>query len=987
VVTAQPNLVEGREFFAPQSVAIDRSNTPSPIYVSDTGNNRVLAWRNSQDFQSGATADLVIGQRDLFTTTRGGPGTTSSTGLFSPTSLAVDSRGNLYILDSGNSRLLRFPSPFQQSEQFPNLVIGQTSFNCATCNQPNSDGLSAKSIASSATVVYGGALAFDSAENLWIADTFNHRVLRYPASLLGDDARNAPAADLVLGQVDFLTNTTPEANATNQRNKNVLRFPGGLAFDSAGRLYVTDTLNRMLVWETQVFSGQPANRIAGIYDPPEGQTVPPVNDQLLAGPEGVFVVDNSPGVVDARNNRLVIFDPYEQWPPETTSFSPKGRNRGPVGQPDYNRRDINRALAEPNGASLNNPTTAVVSEGELFVVDSRNHRVLVFPASNLGPGASATRVLGQLALEYDSVNLIEGREFAFSVATTQGLVADGGVVVDWNGETPHLYIADTFNHRILGFRDARRIRPGDRADLVIGQPDLYRSVINYPSGNADQPNDTGLYQPSALALDADGNLYVADSANGRVLRFPKPFEGDNLPKANLVLGQGSFFTKITDPTATRMASPSGLAFAGVNGLLVSDTAHNRVLYFSGRPDELRNVMAASLVFGQPNFNSVAAGTGDNQMRTPGQIATDTDDRLYVADTGNNRVLIFNRAPLAGSDPRAGAILTQVAQGQNLQAPRGVYVNRNTGEIWVAEATTTRVLRYPRFDDLIANQSTANYTLNSVSGSVSITQDKFGNVYYADLSNRIAVHFPALNAINGANFLTTRALAPFTIASLYGQGLPFATGNTSAPSVPLPTRLADIEVTVAGTLAPLYFVGERQINMLVPSNAPTSGVAEVEITKVSTGQVLASGPVPMAPVSPGLFTADGTGNGALAALNEDGSVNSPTNPIGRGKVIVLFGTGMGVIPGAPPDGQAPTGPVNAPFPPRVVINNFVPDDHIIYAGLAPGLPGVWQLNIRVPQAVPVLTPTGAPIATGVLVGTVPSNDINQNQRHLIYVKEQ
>jgi uncharacterized protein (TIGR03437 family) len=144
---------------------------------------------------------------------------------------------------------------------------------------------------------------------------------------------------------------------------------------------------------------------------------------------------------------------------------------------------------------------------------------------------------------------------------------------------------------------------------------------------------------------------------------------------------------------------------------------------------------------------------------------------------------------------------------------------------------------------------------------------------------------------------------------------------------------------------------------------------------------------MAPVSPGLFTADGSGNGALAALNEDGTVNSPTNPIGRGKIVILFGTGMGVIPGAPPDGQAPTGPVAAPFPPRVVINNFVPDDHIVYAGLAPGLPGVWQLNVRVPQAVPVLTPDSTPIAAGVLVGTVPGNDININQRHLIYVKNQ
>ncbi|MEI9975178.1 MAG: hypothetical protein WDO73_25855 [Ignavibacteriota bacterium] len=68
-----PNLVEGRELFAPQSVALDNSVAPPRIYVSDYVNNRVLAWKNAASFTNGQIADLVIGQPDLLTTFQEGP--------------------------------------------------------------------------------------------------------------------------------------------------------------------------------------------------------------------------------------------------------------------------------------------------------------------------------------------------------------------------------------------------------------------------------------------------------------------------------------------------------------------------------------------------------------------------------------------------------------------------------------------------------------------------------------------------------------------------------------------------------------------------------------------------------------------------------------------------------------------------------------------------------------------------------------------------
>ena len=100
----------------------------------------------------------------------------------------------------------------------------------------------------------------------------------------------------------------------------------------------------------------------------------------------------------------------------------------------------------------------------------------------------------------------------------------------------------------------------------------------------------------------------------------------------------------------------------------------------------------------------------------------------------------------------------------------------------------------------------------------------------------------------------------------------------------------------------------------------------------------------------------TGTGQLAAINveDNNSINGVgegLKPVGRGKIISIYGTGQGPVNGAPPDGVPPTGPVATDVKPIVVINNRLDDKDILYSGLAPGLVGVWQLNLRVPETVP------------------------------------
>jgi len=1005
--TGAPNLVVGREFTTPQGIAIDTAATPPTLYVSDTANNRILVWRNAASFANGARADLVIGQQDFVYTGCGGPTLTSdckgpkstvSAGLYQPMGLAVDGQHNLYVVDSHNNRILRFPQPLAQTgEQTADLIIGQTRRDTGQAN-----GGTGRPSASTVWLCCDSngnglrsTLAFDSQGNLYFADTGNNRVLRYPASALGAGAPNGPAADLVLGQQDFTSYTAPAQNATNRASKDVLLRPSGIAFDQAsGRLYVADDLARVVVYGPGLPPvGGRAVRIMGISLPPQGQQVAP--DTYLFGPAGVVMIGNKPAVLDAAAHRIMIFPPFEQWDPETESQpSPRALGVGGlIGQVSYQLDNkSNRNQPEPSANTLSFPLAATFFNDELFVADSGNNRVLVFPQQS-GIFNAASRVLGQDGFELNSINLAEGREL--------WLGTRGGIVVDQNSSPPRLYVADTFNNRVLGFADARKVVPGATADIVIGQPDFRRTNRNYkildPNNDRATPAASSLNAPTGLALDPDGNLWVADSGNGRVLRFPRPFDQSqpNFPNADLVIGQPNFTTGppydlVSD---SRLSEPYGLAFDGAYGLFVSDRPNHRVLYF---PAPYSNGMRAAKVFGQADFISRESGSAKNRMNTPAHVAVDSDGRLLVADTVNNRVLLFKTGRLASET-------NQFAQNSldGLNRPYGVYVSPITGEIWVAETGSGRSLRFRKFDALSLtepNSPTAVIPVqSSLAAPLAITQDQFGALYVADTSNRIALHYPVAVAVNGASFKNpfpnrdimityfTSAiqggepslqqllasyppLAPGMIASLFpldislggtkfgDQTLVF---NQLPNPLPLPRELAGIRVMVNGVAAPLFFVAPGQINFQVPAGTPTAGAVEIRVENAATGQIIAIGKAAMAQAAPGLFTAEPTGTGQVAALNYDNgknTVNSASNPIARGDVIQLFGTGQGLAPNMPGDGEASPGSpvVNTDGKPDVIMQpgpaSFLDPKYVEFSGLAPGFVGVWQVNVRVPMEV-------------------------------------
>lgn len=967
VDTTNPNEVDGRELYSPQSVVVDSKSSPTVLYVADTYNNRVLAWFNQTSLNNGAPrADLVIGQRDFYTTFAQGPSgnATFTRGLNQPTGLAVDSHGNLWVVDSGNNRILRFPKDKLTSgdPNQPDIVIGQADFSKSS---PNTGGISAQSIYLGPGTASGAAtassIAFDGDGNLWFSDTLNFRVLRYPASSL-DPASGPPAADLVLGQAGMASGQQAIAisGAARLGTRNAFYRPTGLAFDPGGRLFVADDLNRVLVFEPPFSTAMSAVRVMGVLVAVAGQPLPPaVNDTTLGAAavgsvKGVAMIGDRPVVTDASNNRVLIYDPYGAWDAETAAV-PSPPARWVIGQDDMNSGRANRGIGEPGPFSLSAPVAVACDGNDLYVADAGNNRVLDFPAGADGTFATAARVWGQFDVWYGGVNLVEGRELNLREIRVSGntITTDfrGAMALDRNSDPPRLYVADPANNRILGFRDARNVKTDSVADIIIGQPDARRAIVNYPSNDPAARGARGLWGPTGLAVDSNGDLWVADAGNGRVLRFPSPFEqqpddSGQLPASNLVLGQQDFTSRLTDPTAATMGRPVQVALTTGGDLLVSDAAFNRVLYFRRPPEgDFTSGQQAEKVFGQPDFTTVSPGNEENQLNQPLAIATDTDDYLYVADRGNGRIQIYGR--VNGGDPAVPMVMSLTKVG----APYGLFVSRDTGEIWVADFTGRRLLRYPNRNNMILN-SDPDFVFQPPLQPLAVTLDTFGNPIVADVGNRLTFYYPTITAVSAASY-QTRPLSP-GLQVVYGSQAMLSPLNKSfdeeGPADAMPTVLEDVQVLVDGAPSPIRSVSANRISAIVPWKAQTQGVSDVVVMNPSTGRILATGTFATAEATPSLFTVSGDGKGQVVAVNADGTKNDAAHPAKAGDTITLFATGQGPVDGVPEDGTKVGAELPTPEMPLVYFP--VSPGGIVTASsssLVPGEFSLWQIRVAIPNA--------------------------------------
>jgi uncharacterized protein (TIGR03437 family) len=211
------------------------------------------------------------------------------------------------------------------------------------------------------------------------------------------------------------------------------------------------------------------------------------------------------------------------------------------------------------------------------------------------------------------------------------------------------------------------------------------------------------------------------------------------------------------------------------------------------------------------------------------------------------------------------------------------------------------------------------------------------------------------------------VAPGEIVSLFGNQIGPSNPVTAAfdGSGNVSSQLAGIEILVGGLRAPILYAAPNQINLVIPFGLAAGPAQPFELRR--NGAVVSKFSVRVLPQHMGLFTLNSTGAGQLAALNQDGSVNSPDNPAALGSTVVVFGTGFGVMTPLPVDGSQSPQASNKPVSTYQATVSGV-DAAIVYIGNAPTLvAGVVQINVRLPSQLPAFVSQS--IAN---IGIFPSN---------------
>jgi sugar lactone lactonase YvrE len=349
-------------------------------------------------------------------------------------------------------------------------------------------------------------------------------------------------------------------------------------------------------------------------------------------------------IADEANNRVLIFE---------SPLSTNGNASVVLGQTSF---IVNSMPAQITANMFTPAAVAADSAGNLYVTDNNNCRILQFrpPFSN---NMNASLAIGAPSLTTTSASACSATANTIGKPEASRDLGPEGMVFDTAG---NLWTTDPSNSRVLKF--AAPFSNGMSASIVIGQTAMTGSFCNQSAQSAS-PTASTLCNAGGLAFDFNGDLWVSDSGNSRVLEFMPPFSTGMA--ASLELGQpaDSAFTSsgsnnnAVRPTGSTLDGPAGIVFDASGNLWVADYGNNRVLQYVA---PFSNGMAAALEFGQATstaFTSGSAGVTQSALSGPAGITIDPSGNLLVDDSANNRVMIFDLPFADGMN--AAAILGQI----------------------------------------------------------------------------------------------------------------------------------------------------------------------------------------------------------------------------------------------------------------------------------------------------------------------------------------
>ncbi|MGA3235026.1 MAG: hypothetical protein ABSG03_01885 [Bryobacteraceae bacterium] len=800
-------------------------------------------------------------------------------------------------------------------------------------------------------------IAVDKSGNIYISDTNNNRVrIVTPNGIINTFAGT--------GQIGSVQNFGDGGPA----NQAFLHLPGGLALDSSGDLYIADTGDNTI---REITTNGIINTIAGDGLPSYLGDGYLATTAELHSPEDV-ALDSSGNVYIADTGNAYIREITI-----STGIINFIAGDGSIGYAGDGGLANVAGLIEPFAIALD-------SSGNVYFTEPEDGRVR------------------EITISTGDINTVVGNgNLGFSgdggPATGAMLHLNTGLAIDPSG---NLYIADSLNNRL------RKVT-GTTISTIAGS-----GVFSY-SGDGGPATGAQLNAPEALAVDASGNVYIADTDNNVVRQISAA------GIIGTIAGNGSagFGGDGGAATAAQLSAPQGLAVDASGNVYVSDTANARVRKISG------GTITTVAGSGTKGYAGDGAAATSAQLNTPVGLALDKSGNLYITDVSASVVRKVSPGGIittvAGNGSQGYSGDTGPATAAMLNGPQGVAVDAS-GNLYISD-TLNGVIRGVTVSgtiSTIAGNGIDGYSgdggpaISAEFGSpTGIVVDSAANLYIADSGARVRKVFASgiittiagsgvsgytgdgglatAATLNGANGLAVDSTGDIFIADagnnavrklvFTGTGLSIsavtngASNQTGAiaPGEVLviygsnigPSALTTYQLNAAGSVSTSLagtsvYVDGVPAPVLYASPNQVSAIVPFSLSG-STAQVFvlnqnqSTAPVAVnvAPSATAVFTANSSGQGQAAAINQDNSVNGSAHPASSGQIVTLFITGAGQTDPAGQNGQLATAPLPIPV---LSVSAAIGGQNaaIKYAGASQGtVAGIIQINAVVPSGLP------------------------------------
>jgi uncharacterized protein (TIGR03437 family) len=865
--------------------------------------------------------------------------------------------------------------------QAARLVIGQTSFTSQNYGASNT------LLGGAAGVAFAGNTLFVADSNRIGLSPINNRVLLFEnmSQTLPTALQVIPAysglcpvcggtATLVLGQSDFL--------GTNfHTTQSGMRTPVAIATDGINVAVADTENNRVLLWKSiPTSNGQPADLVLG---QPNFNTIDLIatTASSFRGPQGVWLQSGKLFVADTQNNRILIWNsiPTENNQPADVELGQSNFTTVSPVQPTTIINTVTTQLTATQGTMLN--PVSVTSDGvRLFVADLGYNRVLIWNAIPTQNGKPADVEVGQTnftnAIANDNVDLCPQAGVDTCNSPPTPTYPDRcGRTLNYPrfalSDGTRLFIADGGNDRILIFNQIPTQNAAE-ADIVLGQPDEYASVITSTT-TVFSPlllQSAANVNPSPTSLAWDGtNLYVADPSNRRILVYT--------PETPNVSLDGIRNSASLETFATGEIDVSGSIEAG-DTLTVTINGTNYT-YIILSTDTTSTILTALM-------NLINAGSGDpnvyasvppslQELLLTARVAGPPGDAITLAVSTSVNAMI---APLAsGSTLTGGANASVLAPGSlatifgtNLSASMAVAPSGAQLPIDLAGVEVY-------FDGI-----------RSPLLMVSPTQINTQIPWEVSNTNSVSAYVRTQNA-DGSVTATTAVGIPITSQTIFGAsggGNPGIFAQTGPdPRVALAyhnSSYATATVTVSGTIAAgdigTITVAGSSYSYTVQSVDTLTSVRDALIAVINANpdsvviaspgaaftrillQYKVAGPegdgVPISATTTGANSGTPSlsldeNNANLCCSNVAGAPLTKDNPALPGEQFYLFGTGLGLTSDVngnligPTDGQPYPGPALNNANASVSALGDTKTADVISAGLMVGTVGVYEIVLQ------------------------------------------